>query len=119
MKEVNSFNKNINNINLSTRFYEEGLKKLKMKYNKYKNLHKILDTIGSLIFIGSTSRSISFSITGFDLIVLTITAGVTCGVAISSKLTSENFKKKRNIVQKNVLEQITQFNVFEKCIKKV
>ena len=36
LKEVNSFNNSINNINLISKFYEEEYKKLKKKHNKYK-----------------------------------------------------------------------------------
>ena len=40
LKEVNSFNNSINNINLISKFYEEEYKKLKKKYNKSKILIK-------------------------------------------------------------------------------
>ena len=43
LKEVNSFNNSINNINLISKFYEEEYKKLKKKYNKFKTMNKILN----------------------------------------------------------------------------
>ena len=103
MKEVNSFDNGINNKNLISRFYEENHKKLKKKNNKFKNLNKILNTIDSLNFIGSTSTSISLSVTRFGLIVVPITAGVACGIAISTKLASGTLKGK----EKYYLEKYT------------
>ena len=62
LKEVNSFNNSINNITLISKFYEEEYKKLKKKYNKFKTLNKILNTIDSVVIISSsTSTSVTFS----------------------------------------------------------
>ena len=68
---------------------------MKKKYNKFKNLDKILKTIHSLIIIGSTSTSASLlSITGFGLIAVAIKCGVGCGDVISTKLAGEFLKKR-------------------------
>ena len=60
-----------------------NLEKEKKRYNKFENLNKSLNTIDSLILIGSTSTCISRSVTRFGSIVVRITAGVICGVVIS------------------------------------
>ena len=62
---------------------------MKEKYNKF------LNTINSLVIIGSASTSISLSITGFGLFVVPITAGVASGVANSSKWAGEILKKRQ------------------------
>ena len=89
LKEFNSFNNSINNINLISKFYEEEYKKLKGKHNKYKNLNKILNTIDSVVIIGSTSTSITLSLTGYGLIIVPITAGCGCLMTIASKIICE------------------------------
>ena len=103
LKEVNSFNNSINNINLISKFYEEEYKKLKKKHNKYKNLNKILNTIDSVVIIGSTSTSITLSVTGYGLIIVPITTGCGCVMTIASKIFSEFLKKK----EKSYLEKYT------------
>ena len=103
LKEVNSFNNSINNINLISKYYEEEYKKLKKKHNKFKNLNKILNTIDSIVNISSTSTSITFSLTGFGIITIPIIAGIGCGITITSKITNEFIKKK----EKSYLEKYT------------
>ena len=103
LKEVNSFNNSINNINLISKFYEEEYKKLKKKYNKFKTLNKILNTIDSVVIIGFTSTSITFSLTGFGIITIPIIAGIGCGITITSKIICEYLKTK----EKSYLEKYT------------
>ena len=103
LKEVNSFNNSINNINLISKFYEEEYKKLKKKHNKFKNLNKILNTIDSLVIISSTSTSITFSLTGFGIFTIPIIASVGCGITITSKIICEYLKTK----EKYYLEKYT------------
>ena len=103
LKEVNSFNNSINNINLMSKYYEEEYKKLKKKYNKFKTLNKILNTIDSITIISTTSTSITFSLTGFGIITIPIIAGVGCGLTITSKILCEYLKTK----EKSYLEKYT------------
>ena len=103
LKEVNSFNNSINNINLISKFYEDEYKKLKKKYNKFKTLNKLLNTIDSITIISTTSTSITFSLTGFGIITIPIIAGVGCTLTIASKIISEYLKTK----EKSYLEKYT------------
>ena len=103
LKEVNSFNISINNINLLSKFYEEEHKKLKKKYNKFKTLNKILNTIDSVVIIGFTSTSITFSVTGFGIITIPIIPHIGCGITITSKIICEYLKTK----EKSYLEKYT------------
>ena len=103
LKEINFFNNSINNINLISNYYEEENKKLEKKHNNFKNLSKILNTIDSIVIIGSTSTSITPSLTGYGLIIVPITAGIGCFITIASKITSEFLKKK----EKSYLEKYT------------
>ena len=118
LKEVNSFNNSINNINLISKFYEEEYKKLKKKHNKYKNLNKILNTIDSVAIISTTSTSITLSLTGYGLIIVPITAGCGCLMTIASKIISEFLKKKeKSYLEKYTLSHNT-LNDFRKLYQK-
>ena len=104
LKEVNSFNNSINNINLISKFYEEEYKKLKKKYNKFKTLNKILTTLDSIIIISSTATSVTFAVTGFGVFTIPIIAGIRgWSVTITSKVLFEYIKTR----EKHYLEKYT------------
>ena len=118
LKEVNSFNNSINNINLISKFYEEEYKKLKKKHNKYKNLNKILNTIDSVAIISTTSTSITLSLTGYGLIIVPITAGCGCVMTVGSKIISEFLKKKEKSYLKKYTLSHNTLNDFRKLYQK-
>ena len=118
LKEVNSFNNSINNINLISKFYEEEYKKLKKKYNKFRSLSKILNTTDSIIIISSTATSVTFAVTGFGVFTIPIIAGIGCGVTITSKVLFEYIKtREKHYLEKYTLSHNT-LNDFRKLYQK-
>ena len=84
-------------------------KKYKQKYNKYKLINNLINSLDGIIVIGTTSASISLSITGVGIIVVPITAGVGCTNGIIVKICSsylkkkeQNYKLKYTIIQKTL-----------------
>ena len=69
-------------------------KKYKQKYNKYKLINNLINSLDGIIVIGTTSASISLSITGVGIIVVPIAAGVGCATGILVKICSSYLKKK-------------------------
>ena len=69
-------------------------KKNKQKYNKYKLINNLINSLDGIIVIGTASASISLSITGVGIIVVPITAGVGCATGILVKICSSYLKKK-------------------------
>ena len=109
LQKVNSFNNSIQNISLMMKYYEMEEKKYKQKYNKYKLINNLINSLDGIIVIGTTSASISLSITGVGIIVVPITAGVGCATGILVKLCSsylkkkeQNYKLKYTIIQKTL-----------------
>ena len=91
------------------KYYEMEEKKYKQKYNKYKLINNLINSLDGIIVIGTTSASISLSITGVGIIVVPITAGVGCATGILVKLCSsylkkkeQNYKLKYTIIQKTL-----------------
>ena len=60
--------------------------KSKKNYKNYKTLNTILESVDSIAIIEATSTSISLSITGVDLIILPISAGIACGLSLANKI---------------------------------
>ena len=94
LQKVNSFNNSIQNISLMMKYYEMEEKKYKQKYNKYKLINNLINSLDGIIVIGTTSASISLSITSVGIIVVPIAAGVGCTTGILVKICSSYLKKK-------------------------
>ena len=67
-------------------------KKYKQKYTKYKLINNLINSLDGIIVIGTTSASFTLSITGVDIIVVPITAGVGCATGILVKICSSYLK---------------------------
>ena len=109
LQKVNSFNNSIQNISLMMKYYEMEEKKYKQKYNKYKLIYNLTNSLDGKIVIGTTSASISLSITGVGIIVVPIAAGVDCTTGILVRICSsylkkkeQNYKFKYTIIQKTL-----------------
>ena len=77
------------------KYYEMEEKKYKQKYNKYKLINNLINSLDGIIVIGTISASISLSITGVGIIVVPITAGVGCATGVLVKICSSYLKKKK------------------------
>ena len=109
LQKVNSFNNSIQNICLMMKYYEMEEKKYKQKYNKYKLINNLINSLDGILVIGTTSASISLSITGVGIIVVPIAAGVGCTTGILVKIffsylkkKEQNYKLKYTIIQKTL-----------------
>ena len=94
LQKVNSFNNSIQNISLMMKYYELEENKYKNEYTKYKLINNIINSIDGLLLIGTTSASVTLSITGLGIITVPITAGVGCATGILVKICSSFLKKK-------------------------
>ena len=70
IKDMNSFNNSINNIMLMMKFYEQQYAKYKKKYNHFNLLNNLIQGVDGVIIISCTSTSITFSIIGVGIIVV-------------------------------------------------
>ena len=94
LQKVSSFNISIQNFSLMMKNYELEETKYKKKYTKCKLINNIINSTDGLIIIGTTSASITLSITGVGIIVVPITARVGCATGILVKISSSYLKKK-------------------------
>ena len=91
---VNSFNESNINIKEMITCFKNKNHKMKNIYGNCTNLNTIRKSIDSIVFIGASSTSISLSITGFGLIVVPVSAGITCGLSLGENLVYEIVRKK-------------------------
>ena len=118
LAKVSSFNNSIQNISVMMKYYEMEEKKNKKKYTKCKLINNLINsTDGLIIIIGTTSASVTLSITGVGIIVFPITAGVGCATGILVKICcgylkkkEQNYKLQYAIIQKT-LDDFRQLHV--------
>ena len=94
LQKVNIFNSSLQNISSMMKYYELEENKYKKKYTKYKLINNIINSTDGLMILGTTSASVTLSITGVGIIVVPITAGVGCATGILVKICSSYLKKK-------------------------
>ena len=97
IKDINSFNNSVQNINLMMKYYEEQNQKYKKKYKKFKNINKFLNTFDTLAVIGITTSSITLSVLGIGLIVIPIITPIGLLSTITTKILTEFLNKQQKI----------------------
>ena len=91
------------------KYYELEENKYKKKYTKHKLINNLINSLDGIIVIGTTSASVTLSITGVGIVVVPITAGIGCATGILVKICSsylkkkeQNYKLKYAIIQKTL-----------------
>ena len=64
INDVNSFNNHIINIKEMISYFKDKNNKSKKKNKNYKTLNTVLESVDSIVIIGTTSTSITLSVTG-------------------------------------------------------
>ena len=67
-------------------FFKDENPKSKKNLKNYKTLNTILESEDTVFIIGATSFSLTLSITGIDLMILPISAGIACTLSLGNKL---------------------------------
>ena len=67
-------------------YFRDKNNKSKKKYKIYETMTTILKSFDTIVFIATTSSSISLSLTGFGLIVIPISSSIACGLSITNKV---------------------------------
>ena len=98
-------------------FFKDKNKKSKKKQN-YRDLNPILESVDTIVFIGTTSTSIILSITGIGLINLPISAGIACTLSLGNKVLHKLIKYKYNTDRKQYEREQQTVKSFDKLYRK-
>ena len=118
INDVNSFNNHINNIKEMIIYFKDKNNKSKKRYKKYKTLNTILESVDSIVIIAATSTSISLSITGVGLIILPISAGISCTLSLGNKVLHKLILNKYNKYKKQYERDQLTVKSFDKLYRK-
>ena len=81
-------------------------------------LTTILKSFDTFVIIGTTSSSITLSLTGIGLIAIPTSSGIACGLTISNKLLYELVMKKYNKYKKQYQKDELTIKSFDKLYRK-
>ena len=118
ISDVNSFNNHINNIKEMITYFKNKNHKSKKRYQNYKTLNTVLESVDSIVIIAATSTSITLSVTGIGLIILPISAGIACGLSLCNKVLTKLIINKYNKYKKQYERDQNTIKTFDKLYRK-
>ena len=99
-------------------YFKDKNNKSKKRYKNYKTLNTILESADSIVIIGTTSTSITLSVTGIGLIVLPISAGIACTLSLGNKILHKIILNKYNKYKKQYERDQNTIKSFDKLYRK-
>ena len=118
INDVNSFNNHIINIKEMITYFKDKNYKSKKRYKNYKTLNTILESVDCIVIIGTTSTSITLSITGVGLIILPKSAGIACTLSLGNKVLHKLIINKYNKYKKKHERDQQTLKSFDKLYRK-
>ena len=118
INDVNSFNNHINNIKEMITYFKDKNYKSKKRYKNYKTLNTILESVDCIVIIGTTSTSITLSITGVGFIILPKSAGIACTLSLGNKVLHKLIINKYNKYKKKYERDQQTLKSFDKLYRK-
>ena len=116
--DLNSLNNHINNIKEMITYFTDKNHKSKKRYKNYKTLNTVLESVDSIVIIGATSTLITLSVTGFELVILPISAGIACTLSLGNKILHKLIINKYNKYKKQYDRDQQTFKSFDNLYRK-
>ena len=99
-------------------YFKDKNNKSKKRYNNYKTLNTIIESVDSIVIIGATSTSITLSVTGVGLIILPISAGIACTLSLGNKVLHKLITNKYKKYKKQYERDQQTIKSFDKVYRK-
>ena len=99
-------------------YFTDKNHKSKKRCKNYKTLNTILESVDSIVIIATTSTSITSSITGVRLIILPISAGISCTLSLGNKVLHKLTINKNNKYKKQYERDQQNIKSFDKLYRK-
>ena len=98
-------------------YFKDKNHKSKKKYKNYKTLNTILESVDSIVIIGTTSISITLSVTGVGLNILPVSAGIACALSLGNKVLHKLIINKYNKYKKRYERDQQTIKPFDKLYR--
>ena len=103
--DVNNFNISINNSEEVNTNFKDKKNNSKKKNKNYKTLTSILESVDTIVIVGATTTSVTLSVTGVGLVVVSFFSGIACALSLGRKvihkLVLKMFNKNKNLYEKD------------------
>ena len=99
-------------------YFKNKNHKSKKRYKNYKTLNTILESVDTIVIIGSTTTSVTLSVTGVGLIVVPISAGVAWTLSLGNKILHKLILNKYNKYKKQYERDQQTIKSFDKLYRK-
>ena len=99
-------------------YFKDKNHKSKKRYENYKTLNTILESVDSIVIIATTSTSITLSITGIGLIILPISDGIARTLSLGNKVLHKLIINKYNKYKKQYERYQQTIKSFDKIYRK-
>ena len=99
-------------------YFKDKNNKSKRKYKKNKTLTTILKSFGTIVFIATTSSSITLSLTGISFIAIPKSTATACGLSIGNKVIYEIIINKYKKYKKHYEKDQQTIKSFGKLYRK-
>ena len=86
LNDVNSYDNLTINIKEMITYFRDKIHKFEKKYEIYKTLTSIIESVDTVAIFGSTTTSVTLLVTGVGLIVVPISAEFACALSIGNKI---------------------------------
>ena len=99
-------------------YFKDKNNKSKKRFKNYKTLNTILESVDSIAINGATSTSITLSVSGVGLIILSISAGNACTISLGNKVLNKLIINKYNKYEKQYERDQQTIKSFDKLYRK-
>ena len=98
LNEVNSFNNSITKIKERITYFRDH--KSRKKFNNYKTLTSVLESMDTVVIIGATTMSVTLSVIGVGLMVKPKSAGIAGTLSLGNKAKHKRVMNKNRTCKK-------------------
>ena len=102
--------KTVNNIRERITYFKDKNLESKKRYKNYKTLTSILESVDTVVIVGTTRTSVTLSDIGVGLVVVPISAGIPCALSLRNEV-------KPRIIINNYNKYKKQYENEQKTIK--
>ena len=93
-------------------YFRDKNQNSKKKYKKFETLTPIIESVDTVVIVGATTKSATFSVAVDDLIVVPISARIGCTLALGNVVINKIVKKKYDENKKHYEKDQQNYRTF-------
>ena len=111
LNDVKSFNNSIANIKERITYFRNKNHKSRKKYNNYKTLTSVLESLDTVVINGATTTSVTLAVIGVGLMVKPKSTGIAGTLSLGNKVKHKRVMNKNRTCKKQYEKTIEHLNL--------